>query len=52
MGGGTKVKNPMFRLGRQPFKVCSWCKCEFTSLGISRHWDKCPAKPKSKEKIP
>ena len=42
---GTKVLNP-YRRGEEPaFKHCRWCGTLFTSLGLSRHWSKCPFGP-------
>jgi hypothetical protein len=43
-GLGTKVLNPVHRSGYAAFKPCCYCGLQFTSLGLSRHWDKCPKK--------
>lgn len=47
---GTKVQNPCHRTGRSPYTQCCYCKKLFTCLGISRHWDRCPSKPKQPTK--
>jgi hypothetical protein len=40
----TKVKNPCRRFG-SGFSTCCYCGNVYTKLGISRHWDRCKAKP-------
>lgn len=47
MNKGTKVKNPCARGGYKQWSTCRHCGKEYTALGISRHWDKCPMKPKA-----
>lgn len=49
MNKGTKVKNPCARGGWKQWSICCHCGKEYTALGISRHWDKCPKKPAAKE---
>lgn len=41
----TQVKNPSHRQGYPAFKTCSYCQQQFTSLGLSRHWEHCKSKP-------
>lgn len=45
---GTKVQNPMRRVSGPMYKSCCHCGLYFTPLGLPRHWDKCPNKPKAK----
>lgn len=46
---GTLVKNPMHRPGGYGYSPCTYCAKLYTSMGISRHWDKCKENPKNKE---
>lgn len=41
---GTLVKNPCRRNG-SGYTACSMCGKYYTSLGISRHWARCPNQP-------
>ena len=47
----TKVVNPVHRSHDKPFVACCFCGSFYTKLGISRHWDKCPARPQSAIKM-
>lgn len=44
---GTPVRNPVHRSGRPGFIKCCHCGKHYTSLGIGRHWSKCPKNPKN-----
>lgn len=48
---GTKVTNPTYRRGRDMFTACTYCKRYYTSLGISRHWGRCPENPKNRKDV-
>lgn len=40
----TTVARPVHRSGDKPYVLCCFCGFFYTKLGVSRHWDKCPAR--------
>jgi hypothetical protein len=42
---GTKVLRPCKRHG-SGYTQCNMCGLYYTSLGISRHWSRCPKREK------